>query len=367
MAFTHIETVTGADASSSTAVLSSAATAGDLLVASFYVQNSADDTALTVESGFSQVHSEVTGSTITAIYYKVAAGGETQFALSHSDNTRRLRAVLQRFSSPGTVSAPLGAGATVANALSLTAGPVAAEAGGLLVGIFRKSGSPDSSLGFSGNASNRIAGGLQANTDRFYICDGEALSSSESVTHNLDATNSFQSAALASFVAEESNPTLRKSGTATFDKPAGIGTITGVTLNGNTIDLVGQDATTFTVTDSDGSITTSGAYDLVATGDTVETIVVQVNVVGVTPSNNPVEKDGAAQASLTGVQVRVTGGANLNGAELYYTGTATTDASGNLASIDLSSTAAVETDPVLLHIRTAAGDSIIASETVGLI
>lgn len=162
-------------------------------------------------------------------------------------------------------------------------------------------------------------------------------------------------------------PSIRKSDSATFDKPAGIGTITGVTLNGTAITLDNQDATTFTVTDSDASITTSGAYDLVATGDTVETISVQVNVYGVAPSNNPLQKDGAALASLANVEVRVSAGATLAGSQLFYSGTATTDVSGNLGNIDLSSTDAADADPVLLSIRTAAGDSIIASETVGII
>lgn len=162
-------------------------------------------------------------------------------------------------------------------------------------------------------------------------------------------------------------PSIRKTGSATFDKPAGIGTITGVTLDGAVITLDSQDATTFTVTDSDGSITTSGVYDLVATGDTVETISVQVNVYGVAPSNNPLQKDGVALVSLTNVEVRVSVGVTLAGSQLFYSGTATTDTSGNIGNIDLSSTAAADTDPVLLSIRTADGDSIIAEETVGLI
>ena len=162
-------------------------------------------------------------------------------------------------------------------------------------------------------------------------------------------------------------PTLRKTDQQTFDKPAGIGTITAATLNGQAITLDSQDAETFTVTDSDGSITTSGEYDLVATGDTVETITVQVNVVGVAPANNPLSKDGAALADLTDVEVRISAGATLAGTQLFYTGAATTDANGNLGNIDLSDTAADPDDVVLLKIRTAAGDSIIAAETVELI
>ena len=180
-------------------------------------------------------------------------------------------------------------------------------------------------------------------------------------------TVTVDDADLAPVATTTSTPTLRKTGQQTFTKPAGIGTITGATLNGETITLDSQDAETFTVTDSDGSITTSGEYDLVATGDTVETITVQVNVVGVTPANNPLQKDGAPLANLTNVEVRISAGATLAGTQLFYTGTATTDASGNLGNIDLSDTAADPDDVVLLKIRTAAGDSIIAAETVELI
>ncbi|MDX1558669.1 MAG: hypothetical protein R3193_07175 [Marinobacter sp.] len=164
-------------------------------------------------------------------------------------------------------------------------------------------------------------------------------------------------------------PQTRKS--STFDIETTLGTITTATLNSvNVFDHVtGQVGTTVSFAGAaTDEITTSGEYDLVL-GDGVgtETITVQVNVYGVAPSNNPLQKDGSALASLTGVQIRVTDGANINGTELYYSGTATTDASGNLGNIDLSATAAADTDPVLLHMRTSAGDSIIASETVGLI
>ncbi|WP_372986946.1 hypothetical protein [Marinobacter sp.] len=161
---------------------------------------------------------------------------------------------------------------------------------------------------------------------------------------------------------------IRKS--STFDIETTLGTITTATLNGvNVFDHISQAGTTVSFAGAaTDEITTSGEYDLVlGDGTGTETITVQVNVVGVAPSNNPLQKDGSALASLSNVEVRVTDGENINGAELYYSGTATTDASGNLGNIDLSSTAAADADPVLLHLRTAAGDSIIASETVGLI
>ena len=166
-----------------------------------------------------------------------------------------------------------------------------------------------------------------------------------------------------------SAPTLRKGSQFTAETTLS-GTVTAATLNGQAITVDSQVGTTVTLTDSDGSITTSGEYPLVLTDDSAdpdETITVQVNVYGVAPANNPVQKDGAALASLTNVELRVSSGATLAGSQLYYSGTGTTDASGNLGNIDLSSTAAADTDPVLLSIRTAAGDSIITAETVGLI
>ena len=164
-------------------------------------------------------------------------------------------------------------------------------------------------------------------------------------------------------------PNVRKS--STFDIETTLGTITTATLNSvNVFDHVtGQVGTTVSFAGAaTDEITTSGEYTLaLGDGTGTENITVQVNVYGVAPSNNPLQKDGAALASLTGVQLRITSGANLTGSELFYSGTATTDASGNLSNIDLSSTSAADTDPVLLHMLTSAGDSIIASETVGLI
>jgi len=164
-------------------------------------------------------------------------------------------------------------------------------------------------------------------------------------------------------------PAFRKS--STFDVETTLGTITTATLDAvNVFDhLTGQAGTTVSFAGAaTDEITTSGEYTLTL-GDGVgtENITVQVNVYGVAPSNNPFQKDGSVLASLTGVQVRVTDGANLNGTQLEYLPEATFDASGNLGNVDLSSTAAANTDPVLLHVKTAAGDSIISDETVGLI
>lgn len=167
-------------------------------------------------------------------------------------------------------------------------------------------------------------------------------------------------------ITSNSVTTIRKGETG-FTQDHGLGTITAATLGGNAITIASQVAGTVTLDETSG-ITTSGEYDLVLDdGSSTETYTYQLNVVGVAPSNNPVQKDGAALANLTNVQVRISAGTTLSGTEYYYTGTATTDGSGNLSSIDLSATAAAIDDSVLLQIMTAAGDSITATETIGLI
>jgi hypothetical protein len=154
---------------------------------------------------------------------------------------------------------------------------------------------------------------------------------------------------------------------STFDAAHTLGTITTATLNGTAITINTTGASTVNLTDSSG-ITTSGEYDLVlGDGAATETYTVQLNVFGVVPSNNPAQKDGSALASLTGVQIRITAGANLNGTQVYYSGTETTDASGSFSTLDVSTSAAVAADPVRMQVLTAAGDSITSAETVGLI
>jgi hypothetical protein len=158
---------------------------------------------------------------------------------------------------------------------------------------------------------------------------------------------------------------------STFTATHTLGTITTATLNAvNVFDHVSsQAAGTISFT---GAITderaTSGVVDLVlGDGAATQTQTVQVNVFGVVPSNNPAQKDGSALASLTGIQIRITAGANLNGTEVYYSPTQTTDASGNFNTLDVSPSAAAAADPVRMQVLTAAGDSITSAETVGLI
>jgi hypothetical protein len=158
---------------------------------------------------------------------------------------------------------------------------------------------------------------------------------------------------------------------STFTATHTMGTITTATLNAvNVFDHVSSQAAgtvSFTGAITDER-TTSGVVNLVlGDGAATQTQTVQVNVFGVVPSNNPAQKDGSALASLTGIQIRITAGANLNGTQVYYSGTETTNASGNFSTLDVSTSAAVAADPVLMQVLTAAGDSITSAETVGLI
>jgi hypothetical protein len=168
-----------------------------------------------------------------------------------------------------------------------------------------------------------------------------------------------------------SGPDYTKRKGSTLTATHTLGTITTATLNAvNVFDHVSSQAAgtiSFTGAITDER-TTSGEVDLVlGDGAATQTQTVQVNVFGVVPSNNPAQKDGSALASLTGVQIRITAGANLNGTQVYYSGTETTNASGNFSTLDVSTSAAVAADPVRMQVLTAAGDSITSAETVGLI
>jgi hypothetical protein len=181
----------------------------------------------------------------------------------------------------------------------------------------------------------------------------------------------------AAWVYSADNPTIAATGPdynqrkgSTFTATHTLGTVPdSVTINGLAATFSSATTTTVSVT-LDAAITTSGEYNLVIADSvavTTQTQTVQLNVFGVVPSNNPAQKDGAALASLTGIQIRITAGANLNGTEVYYSPTETTDASGNFSTLDVSTSAAAAADPVRMQVLTAAGDSITSAETVGLI
>jgi hypothetical protein len=194
---------------------------------------------------------------------------------------------------------------------------------------------------------------------------GQILDSSGNGNHLTPPAGWVYSADSPAFVASGPDYTQRKG--STFDANHTLGTITTATLNGAAITINSTGAGTVNLTDTSG-ITTSGEYNLVlGDGAATQTQTVQVNVFGVVPSNNPAQKDGSALASLTGIQIRITAGANLNGTQVYYSGTEATDASGNFNTLDVSTSAAVAADPVRMQVLTAAGDSITSAETVGLI
>jgi hypothetical protein len=194
--------------------------------------------------------------------------------------------------------------------------------------------------------------------------DAAEVSASLSGTNN---TARAYGAAFASFTQAAAGPDYTQRKGSSFDATHTLGTITTATLNAASITINTTGAGTVNLTDTSG-ITTSGVYNLVlGDGAATQTQTVQVNVFGVVPSNNPAQKDGSALASLTGVQIRVTAGANLNGTQVYYSGTETTNASGNFSTLDVSTSAAVAADPVRMQVLTAAGDSITSAETVELI
>jgi hypothetical protein len=209
------------------------------------------------------------------------------------------------------------------------------------------------------------------------IVDGNGLhiidmASSGGTGSSVSSTDAALTATLEGFPTDgtqwvSSGPDYTQRKGSTFDATHTLGTITTATLNAAAITINTTGASTVNLTDTSG-VTTSGVYNLVlGDGAATQTQTVQVNVFGVVPSNNPAQKDGAALASLTGVQIRITAGANLNGTQVYYSGTETTDASGNFSALDVSTSAAAAADPVRMQVLTAAGDSITSAETVGLI
>jgi hypothetical protein len=221
----------------------------------------------------------------------------------------------------------------------------------------------------SGSSVDSVAGpwsvvGGDNSFSAFRRADATEVSGSLSGTNN---TARAYGAAFASFTQVAAGPDYTQRKGSTFDATHTLGTITTATLNGTAITINSTGAGTVNLTDTSG-ITTSGVYNLVlGDGAATETYTVQLNVYGVVPSNNPAQKDGSALASLTNVQVRITSGTGLNGVQRFYSPTEATDASGNFSTLDLSSSVAADADPVLMHVLTAAGDSIISSETVGLI
>ena len=218
----------------------------------------------------------------------------------------------------------------------------------------------------SGSSITGGAGQTNYHVDQQDFLTGKTASAADTLQiagFNEASPFAYVGVALAAAGASGPDYTQRKGSTLTATHT--LGTITTATLNGVSSQAAGTVSFTGALTDE---ITTSGEVNLVlGDGAATQTYTVQLNVFGVVPSNNPAQKDGSALASLTGVQIRITAGANLNGTQVYYSGTETTNASGNFSTLDVSTSAAVAADPVRMQVLTAAGDSITSAETVELI
>jgi hypothetical protein len=371
MSFTHLETKSSSvGAASASATLDVAASAGDFLV--MYVARTSSSVAAEVvlPSGFVFDAAVESSQRFISIATKEAVGGETTFTVTQPSAVG-IGFAIQRWAKNGAVtkSAPLSPIAT--NGTSITAGPVTTAIGALCVGAHMWDGSSTLRSTTSDGFASR-SGALSVSSKSYYPVDKIATSTAESFTGTLTGQVTRQSAVLMSYTdGGASGPDYTQRKSSTFDATHTLGTITTATLNAvNVFDHVSSQAAgtvsfTGAITDE---ITTSGVVNLVlGDGAATQTQTVQVNVFGVVPSNNPAQRDGAAMASLTGVQIRITAGANLNGTQVYYSGTETTNASGNFSTLDVSPSAAVAADPVLMQVLTAAGDSITSAETVELI
>ena len=146
--------------------------------------------------------------------------------------------------------------------------------------------------------------------------------------------------------AAATTPELRKGKQFTVETTL-TGTVTSATLNGNAITVDSHVGTTVTLTDSDGSITTSGEYDLVLTDDVPanETITVQVNVIGI--SSHIFAKDGAGLASLSDVEIIVH---NSAGTEIVSQLVTTTDINALIPKQDFSSVSEAVGDTVKVSV-----------------
>ena len=180
-----------------------------------------------VPSGYILAGKQPVSDRFVAIYYKEAVGTETD--VTFSDSTDDLLVVASRYSKSGGIDTVKSAVGSATNATSVSVGPVSTAVDALCIAMFRKGGTAEVSQSFSDSFVLRSsAAGEQNNSSLVWVVDKIAASSSESVTHTLSAQTTRQSAVLVSFTeSAPALPELRKGGTQTFDKPAGIGTITG--------------------------------------------------------------------------------------------------------------------------------------------
>jgi hypothetical protein len=362
MSFTHLESISGLG---ETVTFATNPSAGELLLIAAHIRAANDLANTTAPPGFLLAGSYIASFRVVAVYLKIADGTETSITVT---STSSVGTVGRRFSVDGTPSVRITPGFAATNATTMTVGPVTAVNGELLFVAAMHDGVSEA-LSWDGGFIGQVSepAGTGAVESVYKISSG----GDETTVTTLAAQATRQSAVVVVIEESVTGPDYTQRKNSTFDATHTLGTITTATLNAvNVFDHVSSQAAgtvSFTGSVTDERIT-SGVVDLVlGDGAATQTQTVQVNVFGVVPSNNPAQKDGSALASLTGIQIRVTAGANLNGTQVYYSPTQTTDASGNFSTLDVSTSAAVAADPVLMHVLTAAGDSITSTETVELI
>lgn len=207
--------------------------------------------------------------------------------------------------------------------------PLPADLSEYRVAAFGRHGTTPADAGLQLHRVELIDPVTPANTSVYLFDDGSGTTLTDSGARAADGTLTDFTDAEASWISEAQ--VVRKG--ATFDVEVSTsGTITGATLNGNTITIDNQTGTTVTLTDDASGITTSGEYDLVLDdGVTPETIPLQVNVVGL--SGNTLNKDGSPIASLTDVDLEVF---NNAGSLVKQLTSLATDPSGAMGVVDLS-------------------------------
>ena len=149
--------------------------------------------------------------------------------------------------------------------------------------------------------------------------------------------------------------TLRKGSTATITHTLTAGGITYATLDGQVLTLGTQSGQAVEVEFTD-TITTSGVYTLrLGDGVTPQDFEVQYNVIGLT--SDKLLKDGAAQASLSDLELIVLTGAEGSRAVPEQESSLTTDASGNTGQTILNDTGIVDATAVFVIWNSASADT----------
>jgi len=150
--------------------------------------------------------------------------------------------------------------------------------------------------------------------------------------------------------------TIRKGSTAVpITHTLTAGGITSQTFNGETVALASQSGQIANVDFTD-TITTSGVYTLtLGDGATTQNFDVQYNVIGLT--SDKLLKDGAAQASLSDLELIVLTGAEGSRAVPEQESSLTTDASGNTGQTILNDTGIVDATAVFVIWNSASADT----------